>query len=275
MTTFGLAIKNFVGPTETPDVDALYAYAERAEALGFESLWAWDHVLLGVEPARGGHGAANLPAAAPADPHRRLRRRRAPARRHEGRRLADLFLHARELPEVVGEDRRVRARGRARPGGAHRHQSARDLRRALARGDRGADASLARDRVGRGRLERIDDRARRARQRRRVRRAAARPRPDGRRPDRPHPLSVRAGAGRAGRARHPAAPPLTAMTGGRRRWAGAVGGDGTRSRNVATDRDAPGWSPAAMGQRTRAAWSRRPPPHPPGAAAPLPSSCRR
>src|SRR2546430_3960411 len=51
MTTFGLAIKNFVGPTETPDVDALYAYAERAEALGFESLWAWDHVLLGVEPA--------------------------------------------------------------------------------------------------------------------------------------------------------------------------------------------------------------------------------
>src|SRR6267142_1376682 len=51
MTTFGLAIKNFVGPTETPDVDALYAYAGRAEALGFESLWAWDHVLLGVEPA--------------------------------------------------------------------------------------------------------------------------------------------------------------------------------------------------------------------------------
>src|SRR3989454_3016219 len=34
-----------------PDVDALIAYAERAEALGFESLWAWDHVILGVEPA--------------------------------------------------------------------------------------------------------------------------------------------------------------------------------------------------------------------------------
>ncbi|MGH7324907.1 MAG: LLM class flavin-dependent oxidoreductase [Candidatus Rokuibacteriota bacterium] len=48
---WGLAIKNFVGPTETPDVDALFAYAERAEALGFESLWAWDHVILGVEPA--------------------------------------------------------------------------------------------------------------------------------------------------------------------------------------------------------------------------------
>src|SRR5712664_2077366 len=47
----GLAIKNFVGPTETPDVDALYRYAAHAEALGFESLWAWDHVILGVEPS--------------------------------------------------------------------------------------------------------------------------------------------------------------------------------------------------------------------------------
>jgi probable F420-dependent oxidoreductase len=47
----GLAIKNFVGPTETPDIDAILAYAARAEALGFESLWAWDHVILGVEPA--------------------------------------------------------------------------------------------------------------------------------------------------------------------------------------------------------------------------------
>jgi alkanesulfonate monooxygenase len=47
----GLAIKNFVGPSETPDVEGLYRYAERAEALGFESLWAWDHVILGVEPS--------------------------------------------------------------------------------------------------------------------------------------------------------------------------------------------------------------------------------
>src|SRR5437879_12269484 len=47
----GLAIKNFVGPSEQPAIDALYAYAQRAEALGFESLWAWDHVILGVEPA--------------------------------------------------------------------------------------------------------------------------------------------------------------------------------------------------------------------------------
>ncbi len=51
MTRFGLALRNFVGPGEVPDVAGIYAYAERAEALGFESLWAWDHVLLGVEPA--------------------------------------------------------------------------------------------------------------------------------------------------------------------------------------------------------------------------------
>ena len=48
---FGVAIRNFVGPGETPDVGALIAYAQRAEELGFESLWAWDHVLLGVDPS--------------------------------------------------------------------------------------------------------------------------------------------------------------------------------------------------------------------------------
>ena len=47
----GLAIKNFVGPAETPDIDELYRYAQRAEALGFESLWAWDHIVLGVDPS--------------------------------------------------------------------------------------------------------------------------------------------------------------------------------------------------------------------------------
>jgi probable F420-dependent oxidoreductase len=51
MTTFGLAIRNFVGPGETPDIERLHAYARRAEELGFESLWAWDHILLGVEPS--------------------------------------------------------------------------------------------------------------------------------------------------------------------------------------------------------------------------------
>jgi probable F420-dependent oxidoreductase len=51
VTHFGLAIQNFVGPTQTPDIDELYRYSTRAEELGFESLWAWDHVILGVEPA--------------------------------------------------------------------------------------------------------------------------------------------------------------------------------------------------------------------------------
>lgn len=48
---FGLAIQNFVTPEEAPDVEAILRYAERAEALGFESLWAWDHILLGSRPA--------------------------------------------------------------------------------------------------------------------------------------------------------------------------------------------------------------------------------
>jgi alkanesulfonate monooxygenase len=51
VTRFGLAIRNFVGPREVPDVHGLYGYARRAEELGFESLWAWDHILLGVEPS--------------------------------------------------------------------------------------------------------------------------------------------------------------------------------------------------------------------------------
>ena len=41
-----------------------------------------------------------------------------------------------------------------------------------------------------------------------------------------------------------------------------MGVEGTRSRHAATGVDAPGWSPAAAEQRTRAAWSSRPPPHP-------------
>ena len=48
---FGLSLRNFVGPNEVPSIDELVGYAERAEELGFESLWAFDHLLLGVEPA--------------------------------------------------------------------------------------------------------------------------------------------------------------------------------------------------------------------------------
>lgn len=48
---FGLAVQNFVAPGETPDPEGILRYGERAEALGFESLWAWDHILLGSRPA--------------------------------------------------------------------------------------------------------------------------------------------------------------------------------------------------------------------------------
>ncbi|PYM06636.1 MAG: LLM class F420-dependent oxidoreductase, partial [Candidatus Rokuibacteriota bacterium] len=51
MIQWGLALKNFVGPAERPDIDELIRYSVRAEELGFESLWAWDHVILGVDPS--------------------------------------------------------------------------------------------------------------------------------------------------------------------------------------------------------------------------------
>jgi probable F420-dependent oxidoreductase len=51
VTQFGLAVRNFVGPKETPDVDEILRYSIRAEELGFESLWVFDHLLLGVDPA--------------------------------------------------------------------------------------------------------------------------------------------------------------------------------------------------------------------------------
>ena len=47
---FSLAVRNFVGPKEVPDIDEIVRYAVRAEELGFESLWAFDHLLLGVDP---------------------------------------------------------------------------------------------------------------------------------------------------------------------------------------------------------------------------------
>jgi alkanesulfonate monooxygenase len=45
--TFGLALQNFTSASSNPDIDALIAYAQRAEELGFTGLWAWDHLFLG------------------------------------------------------------------------------------------------------------------------------------------------------------------------------------------------------------------------------------
>ncbi len=46
---FGLAVENFTPMTKAPDVEAIVAYARRAEQLGFQSLWAWDHMFLGTK----------------------------------------------------------------------------------------------------------------------------------------------------------------------------------------------------------------------------------
>ena len=48
--TFGLAMRNFTTWPELPDPKGLIDYAAKAEALGFDSVWVWDHILLGVDP---------------------------------------------------------------------------------------------------------------------------------------------------------------------------------------------------------------------------------
>ena len=49
-TTFGIAMRNFLAFPVLPDAPALIDYGVRMEELGYESLWVWDHVLLGVDP---------------------------------------------------------------------------------------------------------------------------------------------------------------------------------------------------------------------------------
>jgi len=44
---FGLALQNFTPSSAEPEFERLAAYARRGEELGFRSMWAWDHVLLG------------------------------------------------------------------------------------------------------------------------------------------------------------------------------------------------------------------------------------
>ena len=59
--------------------------------------------LSALQPARRRALSQARAEAAPADPDRRLCRRRAEARRHQGRRLAHLLLHRRKLQEVLGQ----------------------------------------------------------------------------------------------------------------------------------------------------------------------------
>ncbi|QIB32555.1 LLM class flavin-dependent oxidoreductase [Ancylobacter pratisalsi] len=47
---YGVAMRNFTRFPEMPDAGALIDYGVRMEELGFESLWVWDHILLGTDP---------------------------------------------------------------------------------------------------------------------------------------------------------------------------------------------------------------------------------
>ncbi|HEV2359466.1 MAG TPA: TIGR03619 family F420-dependent LLM class oxidoreductase [bacterium] len=46
---FGVALENFCPAPGAPSVDGILAYAAHAESLGFTSVWAWDHILLGTK----------------------------------------------------------------------------------------------------------------------------------------------------------------------------------------------------------------------------------
>ncbi len=47
---FGITVRNFQPFPGIPDARQLVEFAVRAEKLGYESVWVWDHILLGVEP---------------------------------------------------------------------------------------------------------------------------------------------------------------------------------------------------------------------------------
>src|ERR1700722_9296676 len=48
--TFGVAARNFTAYPEMPNAKELVEYGVRVEELGYDSVWVWDHTLLGVEP---------------------------------------------------------------------------------------------------------------------------------------------------------------------------------------------------------------------------------
>jgi alkanesulfonate monooxygenase len=48
--TFGISMRNFQRFPDLPDAQALVEFGVRMEELGYDSLWVWDHILLGVDP---------------------------------------------------------------------------------------------------------------------------------------------------------------------------------------------------------------------------------
>jgi alkanesulfonate monooxygenase len=57
---FGIAMRNFTKAPEMPNAAELIDYGVRMEALGYESVWAWDHILLGVAPSFPIHEALTI-----------------------------------------------------------------------------------------------------------------------------------------------------------------------------------------------------------------------
>ena len=57
---FGIAMRNFTKYPEMPSAAELIDYGARMEELGYESVWAWDHILLGVEPSFPIHEALTI-----------------------------------------------------------------------------------------------------------------------------------------------------------------------------------------------------------------------
>jgi alkanesulfonate monooxygenase len=51
MVAVGLAVENFTPDTTTPNFERVLEYAVTAERLGFDSVWVWDHLLLGSRSA--------------------------------------------------------------------------------------------------------------------------------------------------------------------------------------------------------------------------------
>jgi alkanesulfonate monooxygenase SsuD/methylene tetrahydromethanopterin reductase-like flavin-dependent oxidoreductase (luciferase family) len=44
---FGLALESFTPPGKQPNQSSIYEMADKAESLGYDSVWVWDHFLLG------------------------------------------------------------------------------------------------------------------------------------------------------------------------------------------------------------------------------------
>jgi probable F420-dependent oxidoreductase len=59
-TVFGIAMRNFTRFPEEPSARALIDYGVLMEELGYESIWAWDHLLLGVDPSFPIHEALTI-----------------------------------------------------------------------------------------------------------------------------------------------------------------------------------------------------------------------